>query len=90
MTTVRELVTDLDDSDVAILKTLTARLACPDQEDRWPRRVESFWHELCAGLDDELCRRVRELVALEVLTDEDGTGALVGEDAEDLSGWTDA
>lgn len=93
MTTVSDLVTDLDDADVEILKHLTARLARPsgpEDEDRWPSRVQGFWHGLCAGLDEELSRRKQMVSELDVIADEDGTGALIGEDDEDLSGWTDA
>jgi hypothetical protein len=86
MTTVSDLVTDLDDSDVDILKRLTASLARPsrpDEEDRWPSRVQGFWHNLCADLDEELCRRQRMVSVLDALADEDGTGALVSDDEPD-------
>jgi hypothetical protein len=92
MTTVSELVTDFDDSDVEILKLLTARLARPtgpDEEDRWPSRVQAFWRGLCVDLDEEMCRRKRMVAALDAMAEDDGDGALVSDDTEDLSDWRD-
>lgn len=83
MSTTEELVTDLDDSDVEILKTLTARLArpsAPDEEDRWPSRVQEFWRSLCCALDDELYRRQRMVQELRDSTGEGGIGSLVEDD----------
>lgn len=89
MSTVSDLVTDFDDSDVEILKLLTARLARPtgpDEEDRWPSRVQAFWHNLCADLDEELCRRSEQVQSLNDAIGEGGMGALVDENDEDYSG----
>lgn len=93
MTTVSDLVTDFDDSDVEILKLLTARLARPtgpDEEDRWPSRVQAFWHNLCADLDEELARRTEQVQALNDAIGEGGVGALVEEGDEGLSDSGDA
>lgn len=93
MSIVSDLVTDFDDSDVEILKLLTARLARPTgegEEDRWPSRVQAFWHNLCADLDEEMCRRKRMVAALDAMAEDDGVGGLVAECDEDLSDWRDS
>jgi hypothetical protein len=91
MTTVRELVTDLDDSDVFILRRLMWRIGKPSEErGAWPARVEAFFHSMSVVLDEELCRRRRMVAALDAIAEDDGAGALVAEDDEDLSGWGDA
>lgn len=89
VTDIAELVTDLDDDDVVILRTLAARLARPSgpgEEDRWPSRVQSFWHALCAGLDEETYRRKRMVQELRDSTGEGGIGRMVTED--DATNWS--
>lgn len=92
MSTVSDLVTDFDDADVEILRLLTARLARPtgpDEEARWPSRVQAFWHNLCADLDEEMCRRERMVATLDAIAEDDGVGGLADECDEDLSDWRD-
>ena len=88
MTTVRDLVTDLDDQDVQIHKGLVWQLGRPSEDSAWPPRVEGFFHTLAAGLDQELCRRQQMVQDLRDSTGEGGVGGLACEDHEDLSGWT--
>jgi hypothetical protein len=91
MTTVRDLVTDLDDSDVDILKRLVWRIGKPSEvRGAWPARVEAFFHGLAVVLDEELDRRSEQVAALLDILEEGGEGVLLAEDDEDLSGWGDA
>ena len=86
MTSVDDLVTDLDDADVAILKGLMARLGARSA-DPWPPRIEAVFRGLAGALDDELDRRRRMVQDLLDTTGEGGVGGLASE-PEDLSGWT--
>lgn len=92
MTSVAELVTDLSDTDLAILTRLTARLALPaepHEEASWPPRVEGFWHGMACALDEEKYRRSVMVQELRDSTGEGGVGALVSDCAAGETGLTE-